>query len=403
METLPARPVIYEVSLSVDPEIIGEYDAWLRRHVDEMLALPGFLDAEILRPESRDGARVERLVLYRLRDREALDEYLEKHAPRMREDGLRRFGERFSARRRIIEAEPESGARLPAPGACPNCGSSLITHYCAHCGQENRDYHIAFHRLVLDFLGDNFTFDSRLFRSLKPLLLRPGQLTRDYMDGRRARHIPPLRMYLFISILFFALLASGSLADAGLEREAGAAAPENVVTADDSGGAVRLNGEELTGISEEWDPWLQRVARNARLYGENQALFVQKFLNRLPVAMFVMLPIYALLLKLLYLFSRRYYMEHLIFAFHVHAFTFLVFIGLEIWSSWLAPALGVTMHWSVVTAITLWIMLYPWFAMRRTYGQGWWMTTLKYLSLGFIYTLVILPTGLASTAVATLL
>lgn len=96
--------IVYEVNLDVEEGLAADYLDWLRQHIAEMLALPGFLDAglaEVLEP-ARPGWR-RWSVAYRLRDRAALDAYLAEHAPAMREDGLRRFGTRFEASRRVLQ------------------------------------------------------------------------------------------------------------------------------------------------------------------------------------------------------------------------------------------------------------------------------------------------------------
>ncbi|WP_188310335.1 DUF4286 family protein [Arenimonas fontis] len=95
----------YEVTLQVDADIADDYLAWLRRHVQAMLRLPGFLDARVAErvdPAPAPGERVF-CCLYRLRDRAALEAYLREHALRMRADGERRFGGRFLASRRVLE------------------------------------------------------------------------------------------------------------------------------------------------------------------------------------------------------------------------------------------------------------------------------------------------------------
>ena len=104
----PDRSVIYEVSLSVEDGIADAYLDWLRRHIAEMLALPGFLSdtaREVLEPA--EAGRRQWCVAYRLRDRDALRDYLDRHAAAMREDGRRRFGERFRASRRVLQALPD--------------------------------------------------------------------------------------------------------------------------------------------------------------------------------------------------------------------------------------------------------------------------------------------------------
>lgn len=101
-----ACTVIYEVDLDIDAGIADSYRAWLDVHVREMLALPGFTGAhvfELLEPAPEVG-RVGLCVQYRLRDMQALDDYLRDHAPRMRAAGVAGFGERFRATRRVLQA-----------------------------------------------------------------------------------------------------------------------------------------------------------------------------------------------------------------------------------------------------------------------------------------------------------
>lgn len=96
--------VIYEVNLDIDAAIRAEYIAWLQAHVDEILALPGFTGAQVfeIADPAPDAGRLALCVQYRLVDAAALDRYLREHAPRLRADGLARFGERFRARRRVL-------------------------------------------------------------------------------------------------------------------------------------------------------------------------------------------------------------------------------------------------------------------------------------------------------------
>lgn len=102
-------PVIYEVNLEVQPQISGEFEAWLDEHIAELLALPGFCSAQRFRrvaaEEGRsgpDGGPVLLTVHYTLSSREALEEYFQTHAPRMREAGLKRWPGQFTATRRIL-------------------------------------------------------------------------------------------------------------------------------------------------------------------------------------------------------------------------------------------------------------------------------------------------------------
>ncbi len=98
------KRVIYEVNIEVDAAAHDDYRVWLHDHIAEILALPGFTGAklfEVLEPPPSAG-RVGLSVQYALKSREALDDYLRDHAPRLRADGMSRFGGRFQATRRVL-------------------------------------------------------------------------------------------------------------------------------------------------------------------------------------------------------------------------------------------------------------------------------------------------------------
>lgn len=295
-------PLVYEVRLTVDPEILRAFDHWLDEHVRAMIALPGFYDAGIIRADPAPDGRGRRLVRYRLRDRAALDGYLRHHAEAMRRDGIERFGDRFSAERDIYSAK--TGGDGSGEHRCPNCGSAADSPFCPTCGQEQRDVHVSFGRLVLDFLRDTFTFDSRLTRSLRPLIARPGFLTREYFLGRRARYIPPLRLYLFISIIFFGLLTFLLPGEDVVHVSGGANSPTEQR---ESSGVPESETDPTPAESDEVDislgPFSHVLGQDIERHLENQARkvnespmqFTRYLLENLPVMMFLLLPIYSLI------------------------------------------------------------------------------------------------------------
>ena len=94
---------------------------------------------------------------------------------------------------------------------CPNCNFTLdsFVNFCPVCGQENHGKRATIGILFHDFMQDYFTFDNKFFRSFVPLILKPGFLTKEFIEGRRKRYIPPVRLYLFIS--FICLLVTSFL------------------------------------------------------------------------------------------------------------------------------------------------------------------------------------------------
>ncbi|QIL19330.1 DUF4286 family protein [Thermomonas sp. HDW16] len=106
MSAAQAGDVVYEVNLDVEAAIEADYRAWLRGHIDDILALPGFLDArvfDVIDPPPAPG-RIALCVQYRMHDEAALQDYFDQHAPRLRGDGIARFGGRFNASRRVLRA-----------------------------------------------------------------------------------------------------------------------------------------------------------------------------------------------------------------------------------------------------------------------------------------------------------
>jgi len=214
------KALVYEVTLDIGADAAPEFDAWLAEHVREMLALPGFRDARILTPENPDAApgtpaSVRRVVQYTMAGRAELDRYLAEHAPRMRADGSKRFGEKLKTSRRVLDVDQTVGLTPALPGLgfmpeverCRNCGTPLQGRFCAECGQRHHKAVATLRESFDDFAGSHFGFDTKFFHSIVPLLFRPGFLTREYCLGRQERYVKPFRLYLFSSIVFFFLAA----------------------------------------------------------------------------------------------------------------------------------------------------------------------------------------------------
>ena len=102
---------------------------------------------------------------------------------------------------------PMSKQHLPKLDICQNCETPTPGNFCPECGQDSREHRVALRLLVVGLWNDLFTFDNRFWHSFLILLSRPGELTRRYMSGKRARYIPPARMYLFVSIIFLSMFA----------------------------------------------------------------------------------------------------------------------------------------------------------------------------------------------------
>ena len=86
---------------------------------------------------------------------------------------------------------------------CKNCGTPLTGEYCSKCGQRDFDFNRSFGELGAELAESFFNWDTKIIHGVYELLFRPGFLTTEYLAGRRASQVPPLRFYLFVSILYF--------------------------------------------------------------------------------------------------------------------------------------------------------------------------------------------------------
>jgi len=282
-----------------------------------------------------------------------------------------------------------------ASARCDNCGAPVSGRYCSDCGQRLEPaVHSLWHFTKLA-TEDLTHADSRLWRTLGALLFRPGYLTREFLGGRRARYLPPVRLYLVISVIFF-LWASARQPMRVIDIKAPEhGAPTATVTPLED---EALLGKPLAGESDEqraervcanhvnYDgPWQQRIqpaARRAcaRMLADNFRSLQEAFMHNLPRAMFLFLPLLAAVMMLLYWRPRHYYIEHLLLFVHNHAFVFLLLMLAGLTSALLPPLAG----W-VSAAATLYIAWYAYRSMRVVYRQGRSLTLGKLVLLSFFY------------------
>lgn len=399
--------VIYEVTLEIAPNRVDDFDRWLPEHIGDMLGQAGFESARIQRDWERadDGWR-RRVVSYRLTHRRFLDDYLAGPAERMRADGRERFGKQMRASRRILD---ETG-RFSSLGQCENCHSPLYGEFCRDCGQRADSPIRSLPRLTREALDHMFSADSRILRTLRDLLIRPGALTRRYLDGGRVHYTPPFRLYILLSLVFFlglSLIGGQNLpvfqmgqddyqaqatADAGeAERERIEARIRQCMAAD-----MTLFDASLSGLDPER---LKRRVRGLCIQiaaGDTQGVYRQVLGNG-STALFLLLPLMAGFMRVIYPLSRRHFVSHLLFLTHFQAFFFLLLIVLG-GASLLASRLDMQGPWLGLPWLAGMLWLFIWLAMglRRVYGQGYLLSSLKFilLSLAYLLALPLLVTAL---------
>jgi hypothetical protein len=220
------------------------------------------------------------------------------------------------------------GHEEPEPGAvCANCATPLQGPWCHNCGQLGEDFHRSAWRLVGEVFEGLFHFDGRLWNTLPDLFLRPGRLTRSYLDGHRAPQVPPLRLFLIVLVLVFLTgsIGGGSAGKAvtvrtdrhghllsAKEDDLRAFTPEQRQKTREAlaQSDLELNGKKINWVNQWLAPRLTRVVDDP----ERMTLVMEQWSERFA---FLMLPISAGLLSLLFVFQRRFYVfDHVIFSLH---------------------------------------------------------------------------------------
>jgi hypothetical protein len=309
---------------------------------------------------------------------------------------------------------------------CLNCGTTVIGKYCHVCGQENTEPKESVWQLVSHFFSDITHFDGKFFTSLKDLIFKPGFLSKEYMVGRRAKYLNPVRMYVFTSFIFFLIFFSlfkvnENIVNIGINGK-------NIDTIDSTElkelSAQVNNGQPLTkeelkkkldtsGITfmstkykskKEYDSlvkagtkkssWIERIIAykgielNEKYHNNTRLLFVNllgKLLHSIPQMLFVLLPLFALLLKLLYIRHKEfYYTDHAIFTIHFYIFVFIEMLLIFGFKK-LQSVIGVGWLSYINLGLVLTIFFYLYKAMRNFYKQSRWKIILKYFLLFFSF------------------
>lgn len=275
-------------------------------------------------------------------------------------------------------ADPDASA------ACLNCGEPFAEprpRFCPACGQESNLRPPRLGEFLQQFGGAYFATEGALWRTLKLLLFRPGELTRQYLAGRRKHYVLPLRLYLSVSLVVLLLLRVMASVNIEVPGAIDLRSSETSLVVVDVGAArVGLKGGVF--FCDGFPNWFcRRVQRRfdvePEILAREAEQFGQRFVANVGGAMFLLLPAFALWLQLAYRNRRLRYTEHLVFALHVHAFWFamlaLIITDLPGLSSLAVPAVPV----------------YTLLAMRRVYGGRWWPRLLRAALVSMFYGLTL--------------
>ena len=339
---------------------------------------------------------------------------------------------------------------------CENCGAPLTGHYCAQCGQAAVDYRRSFRHVIADVLDSFLNWDSKFFATIALLIFKPWRLTNEFLAGKRVCYVNPLRLYLLASILFFfavnygakdlrfqpgklgpkdraeleADLKKGDLPPAAREQleallqespspssspqstsplpATNVPSPPPPPESDKQRQEYGKIGERPFVVFDEaksttpFERWIEaRAKEKMGEHGTKMGLFIATLFSNLPYMMLCCIPLFAFVLKVLYIRRHIFYIDHLIYALHTHTFAYvgtmlivLSTIGLN------RTAPGPIAGWIIAL---LWIafVVQIFLSIRRVYRQGWFMSIFKFFFGGFVY-LIVLVVALAVTFFVTI-
>ncbi len=294
----------------------------------------------------------------------------------------------MNAHAALPEAPAAPPAQVAAPQRCQNCGNEVAQRYCGACGQRAEPpVHslVHFSRVAAEDLTHA---DSRLWRTLAALLFRPGFLTVEFLGGRRARYLPPVRLYLVLSVAFFLFAAATQPKLAVLQFSDEGQPVRRVVLDGAAAGATETPAQRAQRLCADasydgpWSARLQPALREAcrKAVEDNGRELRVAFLHNVPRAMFVFLPLLAGVMMLLYWRPRHYYVEHLLLLVHNHACVFLATMLAWGLSHLVHPLAGV-----IQFATLAYLTWYTFRSMRVAYRQGRLLTGAKFVALAMSY------------------
>ena len=334
--------------------------------------------------------------------------------------------------------EPKVTAAPAAPAThCANCGALLLGPYCATCGQHAHGSARSLTELCRDCVHVLTHADGRFWRSIRALLLSPGKLTHEYFLDHRESYLPPVRLYIVLSILFFGLAqffessikppvdlspadaaaASAAQAQAMAEARAECARDEGdqpqlartiraqcVAALENNGAAVKKQLSDLTNCKYNFGPeWMQRrlVASCQLADKDSGATFFATLKRNVPRMMFVLLPLLAAFMLPLYRHPRRLYVEHLVYFLHTQAAMYLAFIIFLLVKAVTSRVPGLSAFTGFANLALLIYAIWYWYtSMRRAYGQERGRTIAKLVVVGTAYMICLLLASVATVTVS---
>jgi hypothetical protein len=261
---------------------------------------------------------------------------------------------------------------------CLNCGTALQGRFCSHCGQRVIPRYPSVRQLIGDTWQELSGYDGRFVRTFRVLLRRPGALTLDVLEGRRARYVSPVRLYLVASVLYFVIAAAAP----NLRTTPRSQLRGSTVTVDLGRvaiGTAQITPEERDQVlrsSERAPWWLRDILRSVVL---DPSQFRARVVANLPRVLFALVPLFAAIVSVFY--RRRPFTQHLVFALHLHTVVFIT-LGVRELTNFTQSLVFVGIA-QVLAA--LFILAYALIGFRMVYGDSWGWIVGKLVGIAGVY------------------
>jgi len=258
-------------------------------------------------------------------------------------------------------------------GRCRNCGATLDGAFCAACGQRSVPINPTVSELAGDAWNELSGYDGRIAATFRNLL-RPGQLTVDYLQGRRSRYLSPVRLYLIASLVYFLVAAAVPEGVGGLR-----------IGMWNDRGEAQLSAEERAALQVALAelPWPIRPMLESAV--KDPEAFRARVVKILPRVFFGLLPVFAGIVWLFYRSMR--FPAALVFAVHLHAFAFLT--GAISEAAKFTGSLAVSLAVGVIVLVV--VSIYALRAQQAVFGGTWPETVAKATAIGLLYMIAAMP------------
>lgn len=298
---------------------------------------------------------------------------------------------------------------------CLNCEYRFEGNYCPSCGQSINEIQKPIRHFLHDMMDSLLVFDIRVFRSIPTLLLKPGKISSEFIAGRRRRYVPPFRFFLFASILFFFLigLQTRNLFNISMNEEQSEALVDSVFQEMKIRGQINQSGDTVMSITNAREGLgmveffknsfreeladstlsdIDREKKEKRLRSlENTNYLTSQVYKYISWSFFILMPFYALILRLFFRKKRKFYVEHLVFSVNLHTFYFILLSILILLNMIFENILKGMAPWILLVAF-----MYAMIGIRNFYKKRWvssFFYTISTLFLYFISSSILLFAG----------